>query len=169
MPILNPEHLLEQADRLIAAPAAGPPRQVDLRRAISAAYYAVFHANLRAVADQVVGITQRATPRYALVYRRLDHGTVKGCCEDLLKSAMPRKYLPYVTGTPFTVPLKSYAAGFITLQEKRHAADYDPAMRYLTIDARTTIATARATLTSFGAVPADELALFTTLLLCPPR
>jgi hypothetical protein len=37
--ILNPEHLFEQAEKLVIPPPAGPPRQVDIRRAVSAAYY----------------------------------------------------------------------------------------------------------------------------------
>ena len=45
MPIPNPEHLLDQAERL-AATGTGAPRQTNLRRAISAAYYAVFHRTL---------------------------------------------------------------------------------------------------------------------------
>src|SRR5262249_25719796 len=51
--ILDPEHLFDQADRLVAPPPAGPPRQADVRRAISAAYYAVFHGTLAAVADHL--------------------------------------------------------------------------------------------------------------------
>lgn len=39
MVILNPEHLLEQAERLIEPPAAGPPRQVDVRRAVAIAMW----------------------------------------------------------------------------------------------------------------------------------
>jgi hypothetical protein len=54
--ILNPEHLLEQAERLIEPPPAGPPRQVDIRRAISSAYYAVFHATLAAAARRFGGL-----------------------------------------------------------------------------------------------------------------
>src|SRR5215216_7618181 len=45
--ILNPEHLFDQAEKLILSPPAGRPRQVDIRRAISAAYYGVFHATWR--------------------------------------------------------------------------------------------------------------------------
>jgi len=51
---LNPDHLFEQAERLVAPPPAGPPRQVDLRRAISAAYYGLFHFCLIAAADEFV-------------------------------------------------------------------------------------------------------------------
>lgn len=46
--ILNPDHLFEQADRLAAPFGPGTIRQVDVRRAISAAYYGVFHAILAA-------------------------------------------------------------------------------------------------------------------------
>jgi len=62
--ILNPEHLFEQAENLVAPPEAGPPRQVDVRRAISAAYYGVFHATAAAAPDQFVGVTKRATSQY---------------------------------------------------------------------------------------------------------
>ena len=51
MPVPDPAHLLEQAERLAAAPAKGQPRDADLRRAISTAYYAIFHAILTAAAD----------------------------------------------------------------------------------------------------------------------
>jgi hypothetical protein len=37
--IFNSDHLFEQADKLIVS-QAGRPRQADIRRAISAAYYA---------------------------------------------------------------------------------------------------------------------------------
>jgi hypothetical protein len=52
MAILNPKHLLDQAARLIIPPPAGPPRQVDVRRAISSAYYGAFHATLIAAASE---------------------------------------------------------------------------------------------------------------------
>lgn len=68
MAVLNPSHLFEQANKLIAI-QVGPPRQVDIRRAISAAYYATFHATITAAADQFIGVTNRDTSRYGLVYR----------------------------------------------------------------------------------------------------
>src|SRR4051794_12882066 len=53
--IPNAEHLLDQAERLIAPGGRGAPRQVDLRRAISNSYYALFHAVSMAGADQFIG------------------------------------------------------------------------------------------------------------------
>ena len=61
MPILNAEHLLDQAARLIVSPQPGPPRQVDIRRSISAAYYGLFHALLTAAADSVASRAQRGS------------------------------------------------------------------------------------------------------------
>jgi hypothetical protein len=66
MTIPNPEYLLEQAAKLARAPIAGAPRQTDLRRAISAAYYAVFNFTLTCLADEFVGVQQRPGRRYAL-------------------------------------------------------------------------------------------------------
>jgi len=51
--VLNPNHLFEQANKLITI-QVGPPRRVDIRRAISAAYYATFHATITAAADQLL-------------------------------------------------------------------------------------------------------------------
>ena len=67
MATLNPDHLFEQADKLVVPPRAGPPRQVDLRRAISAAYYGIYHFCLTAAADEFVGVIHRATSRYAAI------------------------------------------------------------------------------------------------------
>jgi hypothetical protein len=85
VPIPNAEHLLDQAERLIAPVGPGAPRQVDLRRAISSAYYAVFHAVLAAAADEFVGWAQRAETAYGLVYRRIDHGALRELCAELNK------------------------------------------------------------------------------------
>jgi hypothetical protein len=58
MAIFNSDHLFEQADKLIVS-QAGRPRQADIRRAISAAYYGLFHAIVAKAVDQFVGATNR--------------------------------------------------------------------------------------------------------------
>jgi hypothetical protein len=82
--IPNPDHLLDQALRL-ASPTLGPPKQVDLRRAISAAYYAVFHAALRAAADEFIGRNKQGTPLYTLAYRSIDHASLRELCVEVRK------------------------------------------------------------------------------------
>ena len=169
MPALNPEHLLDQADRLLQPPPAGPPRQVDLRRAVSSAYYAVFHAILTAAADEFVGVTRRTTSRYGLVYRSIDHRRIRDLCDDLGKPAIPAKYAAHTPAAGFGTNISAFAAAFPELQDARHSADYDPMMRFRTADAQLVIRTARTALRRYGNASAQRRKAFLTLLLFPPR
>lgn len=169
MPILNPDHLLEQAERLVAAPPAGPPRQVDLRRAVSSAYYALFHATLTALADEVVGVLHQNTLRYALVHRSVDHRAIKELCLTLSKRAPPAKYAPFAPAGFFGRDFLVFAGTFAALQEERHRADYDVGARYRMSNARAAIAQSRSGLAAFRNLPAPQKKMFLTLLLCPPR
>jgi hypothetical protein len=55
----DPDRLLEQAETLIS----NHSDETDLRRAVSAAYYALFHYALRAATDMMIGSASRGTPR----------------------------------------------------------------------------------------------------------
>lgn len=169
MAILNPDHLFEQAERLIVPPPAGPPRQVDVRRAISAAYYGLFHAMLIAAADQVVGVTKRSTNRYALVYRSIDHGTLRKLCETAKAAKLPPKYARNAPTNGLGSNMAAFAAAFLELQEKRHTADYDPGVRVKSLDAKLAISSARAALSRFREAKDAEREAFLSLLLFPPR
>jgi uncharacterized protein (UPF0332 family) len=169
MAILNPEHLLEQAEKLVAPPAAGPPRQVDLRRAISSAYYGLFHFALTEVADEFVGATQRTSSRYTLVYRSIDHRALKELCNEVRKQTPPSKYAAYLPAGGFDQNVQIFAAAAVDLQEKRHNADYNPQQRYTTFDAKLAIETARNAVLSFQRANLELRKAFLTLLLCPPR
>jgi hypothetical protein len=167
--ILNPHHLFEQADRLIAPQAPGPSRQVDLRRAISAAYYGIFHAILTAAADQFIGVTQRSTAQYRLVYRSIDHKALRLLCEDLKKQNLPAKYAAYAPGNGFGSNILAFSIAAVELQEKRHAADYDPSVRIRRSDAIVAVSAARAALARYRRASPQRRRAFLTLLLFPPR
>lgn len=165
----NPEHLIDQAERLIALPQAGAPRQADIRRAISAAYYASFHATLIASSDQLVGVTLRATPEYALAYRSVDHRSLRSLCDEIVKPSPPARHAPYWPVGGFSGDLVRYAAAISDLQENRHAADYDPSVRFKLSDAQVAIKTARLAMWRLTTVPASQFRTFVALLLFPPR
>lgn len=165
----NPDHLFEQAEKLIAPSSAGPPRQVDLRRAISAAYYGLFHFCLAAAADEFVGVTQRATSRYTLVYRSIDHKTLKDLCAEAKKPTPPAKYLPYFPIGGLGSNIQAFATAAIELQEKRHLADYHPQPRFKTSDAKLAVSTARSAVRRFEAADEQHRKAFLTLLICPSR
>ena len=76
---LNPEHLFEQAEALVVPPEAGPPRQVDIRRSISAAYYGVSHAIAAAAADEFVGKTKRSLVNTVSYIARSSIGGCANC------------------------------------------------------------------------------------------
>lgn len=168
MAILNPDHLFEQADRLITI-AAGPPRQADIRRAISAAYYATFHATVTAAVDQFIGVTNRDTSRYGLVYRSVSHAWLRELCKEVQKPTPSNRFKPYVPSTGFGSNINAFAIAVAELQEKRHAADYDIMIRMNKSDAVLAIGTARAALNRYGKASEARRIAFLSLLLFPPR
>ncbi len=169
MAVINPDHLLDQARSLARAPAAGAPRQADLRRAISSCYYAVFHLTLTAAADTFVGNTKRSTPEYALAYRAVTHKALRDLCVDLQKAPVPGRYRPHVPVTGFGTDFQAYAAGVVDLQQNRHAADYDPSKKFVASDAWLMVRTAESTIAGFGLVSEVERRSFAALLLFGAR
>jgi hypothetical protein len=154
---------------LITSPSAGAPRQVDLRRAISSAYYGLFHFCLTAVADEFVGVTQRGTPRYALVYRSIDHQTLSKVCDEARKQNPTARYRPYLPAGGFGDNFREFTAGVIDLQQKRYMADYDPLPRYRASDARLVISAARTAVRHYETTTPEQQRAFLTLLICSPR
>jgi hypothetical protein len=128
--------LLDQADDL-ADPAEGEPSEADLRRAVSSAYYAVFH-RLTDLMVTAVGENLEADARQAL--RRLpQHGAMKALFDWIERGSAPRTKPgadPLVAavrdGALGAVPL---ATDFKQLQERRHAADYDHLSPFEALDA----------------------------------
>jgi hypothetical protein len=77
----SPAGLLEHAERLLKASAgvSKAPSEEDLRRAISAAYYAVFHTVVGATADLFSRFADPTKTIYERVYRKPEHKDVKNC------------------------------------------------------------------------------------------
>jgi hypothetical protein len=167
MAVINPRHLLEQASALLSTKRK--PRQVDLRRAVSNAYYAVFHQLLIAAADEFVGKTLRQEKRYALVYRSVDHAAARRICEEAARPRPTAKYQNFVREAGFETNIRTYAANLVVLQAKRNEADYDPSHALSTVDAMNAIYLADTAINSFADANSDDRKLFLTLLLFPPR
>jgi hypothetical protein len=167
--ILNPDHLFEQASNLIASSATGRPRQVDLRRAISAAYYGVFHAVLTAAADQAVGSVRRASEHYGLVYRSVSHRGLRELCQEVQKPVPSARYRRYQPVGGFSRNVRTFAAGLVQLQDARHSADYDPLVTLKRSDALFAVRLARRAVGRFKRASLRNWTVFLTLLLFPPR
>lgn len=150
-------HLIVTA-RKLAKGSPRRPRQADLRRAISTAYYAVFHGLAENAANHLVGSasTSRNSPAWAQLFRTLDHGLAKARCE----SAQARA---------FSAPICACADAFVQLQISRHRADYDPLVRFSRADALDAVALAERALTSLRGAPREERAAFAVHLIYRDR
>jgi hypothetical protein len=116
--------LLEQAGLLALGDDRGRPKQASLRRAISAAYYALFHL-LVDEGSSLVARGNRLNAIRALVSRAFAHSEMKAAASSFA-GGTPRAAIARALG-PSPVPgeLKLVAKSFVQLQEARHWADYD--------------------------------------------
>jgi hypothetical protein len=158
-----PEHLFEQADGLTTAVDS---RHTDLRRAISNAYYGLFHFALTAAADMVVGTAERATSRYALVYRSVDHGRLRSLC-DQIKGTNPQK-IAFVPAGGFG-SIADFARITLNHYELRILADYDPSRPFTRNEAMVAVSEAREAIKMFQQGSAEQQRAFLTLLLFKQR
>jgi hypothetical protein len=108
------DELITHAEFLATLP--DPPRQADMRRAVSAAYYALFHLLTSEAAGNWKNIDQQA--RFA---RMFDHSKMKTASSKISKQQAPTD--PALT--PIFDNLKLVADNFVNLQQQRHSADYD--------------------------------------------
>jgi uncharacterized protein (UPF0332 family) len=111
---LNPRDLIKTAKELVGS-SDGKPRQPNLNRAISTAYYALFHTLARCCADMMIGSSSatRSKAAWRQVYRALDHNFAREACQKKAIRKFPKE-------------IQDFANAFITMQKKRHNADYDP-------------------------------------------
>lgn len=103
--------------RLLAAhPRRGRPLETSLRRAVSTAYYGLFHCLAECCADTIVGGpgANRSRAAWLRVYRALQHGTARDRC--LERNAI----------ASFPVEIQKFAQVFADMQPLRNLADYDP-------------------------------------------
>ena len=156
----DPDRLLEQAEILIKTHTD----ETDLRRAVSAAYYALFHYTLRAAADLVTGRASRGNPRYNLAYRSIDHGALKNLCEQLRASSLNDKIKPYEPAGGFG-DISVFARLTLNLQSERNFADYDLLQRFDTTRAEQAVATARDAVKAFEGAALVQQEAFLPLLL----
>ena len=105
------ERMLEQAAEMLDR---HPGSKAAKRRAVSSAYYAVFHRLMEVCADAVLPDADPASGIYVKVYRALDHGPLK----NAFKQAGPLRD---------HVQIRSIGEAVVELQSARMKADYLPA------------------------------------------
>lgn len=134
---------------------ARKPKQVNLRRAVSAAYDAVFHYLVHEACCLVYG-AQHAQASYRHVLgRAFNHGVMKQACASFgggaLKAAVIKGLPRDSEGDyPIAQPIRGVARSFTDLQEKRHLADCDRSERFKRSDVKIWIETAETAVANFA-------------------
>lgn len=112
------------------------PKQVHLRRAVSAAYYSLFHLLVREAAIHFARMLGGGedTGLVARLGRTFRHGDMKNVSKLVSKKAIP----PRIgwSGADIPAALISVADSFVSLQQARHKADYETIGRFTRNEAR---------------------------------
>src|ERR1051326_1940196 len=117
-PMSFAEDLLDQAYYLLNREKKHP-KQARLRRAVSTAYYALFHRLI----DEAVSQWNVARQRGILAWT-FDHARMKKLCEEQIKQFHKSKQ------PSSGLLLMQVARAFVRLQDERLIADYDTAFAW---------------------------------------
>lgn len=115
------------------------PRQANLRRSVSTAYYAVFHYLVDEVCRAQIG-TQNSQKEYRhALTRAFAHASMKEACTSFaggtLKQAIVKGFPRDAKGNyPIPIEVQDIASTFVELQQKRHQADYDLSERFRKVE-----------------------------------
>ena len=144
------DDLLTLADSL-SNPAPTDPQQACFRRAISTAYYALFHL---LVQEAVQAWNGSPAARLGLE-RTLEHRNMRDVSRTVSQGSWRGWSSPRI---PVPVELKDVAKTFFDLQEARHQADYDNGKIWTTDDVRDRVALAQTAFENWRKIRTDPAA-----------
>jgi hypothetical protein len=145
--------LLEQAEHL-ARREPRRPRQVSLRRAISDAYYALFHL----LTYEAARLFVRDDELWKLTNRVYGHAEMSRVSTSFAAGEWPRTFNPVKATMPMPQPIRNVASAFVDLQDARHDADYNLAKVFARREALAHIARAKQAFADWEAVRGEDLA-----------
>lgn len=150
-----PSDLLVQAKHL-ATREPKRPKQASLRRAVSTAYYALFHL----LSDDAAALLVRGNPTLRRVARRaLSHSDMMTISKSFGSGAPPSPLVPLVAKV--SNDLKSVANTFVELQQSRHEADYDMTRSFSRLEALDAVDQASSAFQAWGRIrSSDEARIF---------
>lgn len=156
---MNAHDLIAAARLLATHPRRGRPPEANLRRAVSTAYYALFHSLAECCADTIAGRRRanRNSDAWIRVYRRLDHGTARKCFQNKTEI---RK---------FPAEMQRFANFFSEMQIRRQLADYAPDATFEREEIRQRIAESEDIIIQFENVPTQNRRAFAIYVLMAAR
>ena len=156
---MKPADFIATARDLVQVSGRGRPRETNLRRAVSTAYYALFHGLAECCADLLVGGpgANRSQLAWRQTYRALQHGDARQRCE---RQAIIRR---------FPTEIQDFAVQFVLMQKERHHADYDPEGVYNKDEVIQNIVESEQCLSRFIKAPAKDRRAFAIYVLLSMR
>ena len=121
------DDLLEQAEHLARLDKVGPPRQANLRRSVSTAYYALFHL---LIAEAVSLLPARPIALRQQASRSFSHDEMKRVCSGIASGNPEKTTALIMSPLKFSSPVRAVASVFDDLQDALHRADYDVFWRF---------------------------------------
>ena len=144
---------LLRASRLLAA---GQPSQEALRRAVSTAYYAMFHALANSNADLIAGPRTPANQsNWTATYRSLRH----------FRAQNPLHGWPHL----FSPPVQNFAVVISGMKDERENADYNPNVNFTQEQVVIWIYRAERAIINFNAASPQERAMVAIATLAGQR
>ena len=119
----------------------------------------MFHCLAYSNANSLIGGagSDRSLASWQKTYRALDHGQAKSACKDLKALSV------------FDADVLGFADVFVTLQEQRHLADYDPLYRTTKSEAVAYIERADSAIEAFDALAVAQRRAFAAHVLFKKR
>ena len=160
--MVNPQDLLDIASQLadgLGDGNRGRPKQTELSRAVSCAYYAMFHTLAACCADTMIGATPSTRPNQAWrqAYRALEHRQTKGRCSNHQMMSL------------FPPAIQNFGEHFIEMQRERHSADYDPLFELRRSQAKQLVEETANRIAQFNATDVLDRRAFSAYVLFPIR
>ena len=155
---LDWRNIIQAGRDLLNSPPVGNLRTDEhLRRAISNAYYAMFHALAESNATALVGSPSDAATAAAWTrtYRGLDHTTAR---REIQRNRQG-----------FSVQGRHFANEFSVIQQLRHAADYDPTVRFTAQEVTAYLERAETAILRYTQAAPSERVHIATITLVRPR
>ena len=145
---MNPLELIALARALVNGVTPGgaaPVSQTELRRAVSCAYYAMFHTLAASNTNTLIGASPANQQRWAWqqTYRAADHRPTR----NKLSQASLDGQFPTV--------IRAFGIVFAVAQQSRHSADYDPHSQFHATDVVDLIDRVEDVIAAFNQTPDD--------------
>lgn len=143
---MSPASLIATARALYAAATqetVPEQAQTHLKRAVSTAYYAMFHAVCASAVELLPGAyaDPAAAAAWLQAYRGPEHTHVRNQCRNVGIMA------------PFPVEIREFARAFVEVQSQRNRADYNPLFDFSPTDVSTIIDNTEIAINQLAAAP----------------